>query len=304
MIRYVEHRDIDKTKWDDCINRSENGLVYALSWYLDVVCPQWTAIIVDDYHLVMPLPVRKKYGISYIFAPLYAQQLGVFGNHLTGNILEQILNTIPHQYRIVDLKLNESNTLPETYREKSLKPNHILLLDSPVEKIQQSYNRNCRRNLNKAIESGLRVEICTQAAEFTDFMRVHLLKQVDFLHESDMDLLYRITRAALDHNAAQLLAVYDNTDQLCAMGSFLIHKKRVIFSVCASTSEGKKNQAMYLLVNHQITQCATQFEVFDFSGSELPGVAYFNTTFGARNQPYTLVRINRLPQWLQLLARK
>lgn len=110
MIRYVEHRDIDKTKWDDCINRSENGLVYALSWYLDVVCPQWTAIIVDDYHLVMPLPVRKKYGISYIFAPLYAQQLGVFGNHLTGNILEQILNTIPHQYRIVDLKLNESNS--------------------------------------------------------------------------------------------------------------------------------------------------------------------------------------------------
>ena len=41
MITYLTHDQIDKTLWDHCIAQAPNGLVYAWSWYLDIVHPGW-----------------------------------------------------------------------------------------------------------------------------------------------------------------------------------------------------------------------------------------------------------------------
>ena len=34
-IQHLTHRQIDKAKWDDCIDKADNGLLYAYSFYLD-----------------------------------------------------------------------------------------------------------------------------------------------------------------------------------------------------------------------------------------------------------------------------
>ena len=39
-IQYLVHKDIDKQKWDDCITRSANGLIYGYSFYLDHMARQ------------------------------------------------------------------------------------------------------------------------------------------------------------------------------------------------------------------------------------------------------------------------
>ncbi len=66
MIAYLEHKNIDKKKWDACIEQSVNSCIYAYSWYLDAVCKNWTAIVLDDYKAVLPLAPRSKYSIHYI----------------------------------------------------------------------------------------------------------------------------------------------------------------------------------------------------------------------------------------------
>ncbi len=78
VIKYLKHKDIDKNKWDECINEAPNGLIYGMSWYLDRVCPGWDALVSDDYEAVMPLPWKQKMGLKYVYHPLFAQQLGVF----------------------------------------------------------------------------------------------------------------------------------------------------------------------------------------------------------------------------------
>ena len=78
MIRYLRHNEIDREKWDACIAASENGLVYAYSWYLDVVHPEWEALVMDDYAAVMPLTGGRKFGVEYLFQPFFVQQLGAF----------------------------------------------------------------------------------------------------------------------------------------------------------------------------------------------------------------------------------
>ena len=48
MIKYLHHSEIDKKKWDACIKESFNGMVYASSWYLDIVGFEWEALIEND----------------------------------------------------------------------------------------------------------------------------------------------------------------------------------------------------------------------------------------------------------------
>ena len=59
MIKYIKHKDVDKTKWDQCIARSSNGFIFAYAWYLEIVCENWDALIEGDYETVFPLPWKR-----------------------------------------------------------------------------------------------------------------------------------------------------------------------------------------------------------------------------------------------------
>ena len=80
-IAYIPQQQIDKTKWDNCINAAANGLLYARSYYLDTTAITWDALVLNDYEAVMPLPIRKKWIFSYLFEPPMTPVLGIFGNH-------------------------------------------------------------------------------------------------------------------------------------------------------------------------------------------------------------------------------
>jgi hypothetical protein len=78
---------------------------------------------------------------------------------------------------------------------------------------------------------------------------------------------------------------------------------RYTFLVCASTPEGKKNQAMFLLVDDALREKAGSGLVYDFAGSNLPGISYFNQGFGANESFYTAVNRNLLPWPLRMFKR-
>ena len=52
-IKKLHCTQIDHIKWDKCISESSNGIVYAYAWYLDIVCEDWEAIVVNDYQIVV-----------------------------------------------------------------------------------------------------------------------------------------------------------------------------------------------------------------------------------------------------------
>ena len=54
-IAYLSNKNIDKQKWDRCIDMASNGLIYAYSFYLDAMSKHWDALILNDYEIVMPL---------------------------------------------------------------------------------------------------------------------------------------------------------------------------------------------------------------------------------------------------------
>ena len=76
MIQYIAYNNLDYEKWDKCIIGSVNGSVYAKSWYLDIVCEQWDALVLNDYEAVMPLP--KKVGYNIYISAIYVSAAGLF----------------------------------------------------------------------------------------------------------------------------------------------------------------------------------------------------------------------------------
>ena len=77
-ILHLRNKSIDYCRWDNCITKSHNHLTYAYSWYLDIVSPNWEALVSEDYAYIMPLPVKSRYGIPYLVQPVLTQQLGIY----------------------------------------------------------------------------------------------------------------------------------------------------------------------------------------------------------------------------------
>ena len=135
MIRFLKYNEIDKKKWDRSVDESVNNLIYAYSWYLDIVSPGWCALIENDYESLMPLTGNKKYGIDYLFPPYFTQQLGVFSRTtLSKEKVENFLKAIPSHYKFIESSLNTHNTFELSNEFKIKKNINIELgLDSSYE---------------------------------------------------------------------------------------------------------------------------------------------------------------------------
>ena len=158
MIKYFKYEHIDKEKWDECISRSFNGVIYAYSWFLDVVCEEWEALVEGDYERVFPINFKKKTGINIIFQPFFTQQLGVFSRtELNPEIINSFLKAIPRKYRVIDLNLNIHNKPDLPDFEYTPQLNHELDLIGDYAGLRKNYSTNTRRNLVKAESEGLSV---------------------------------------------------------------------------------------------------------------------------------------------------
>ena len=114
QIQYLTYQQINKTKWDACINQADNGLIYACSFYLDAMAKNWDALVLGNYEAVMPLTWNKKYGIHYLYQPAFTACLGVFGKCLHAQTVAAFLQAVPAKFKYWDIYLNPGNvfTLP------------------------------------------------------------------------------------------------------------------------------------------------------------------------------------------------
>ena len=159
MIQYLKHPDIDKSKWDDCINRSVNTIIYAHSWYLDIVSPGWDALVEDEYVTLFPLTHNRKFGVSYLFQPYFTQQLGLFTrNHLTEKLVSDFLDSIPRKFRFVEINLNSLNKVDPSLYHTSPRVNLELDMIDTYENLRKNYDQNVKRNLKKAFESSITIQ--------------------------------------------------------------------------------------------------------------------------------------------------
>jgi hypothetical protein len=196
MIRFLERDEIEATRWDECIGQAFNGNLYGYSWFLDIVCDDWAALVEDDYVRVFPMAYRKKFGISYVYQPFFTQQLGLYSRSaLNSEFLGNFLNAIPEKFRRIELNLNQHNKADESRYRLLPQLNHELDLIHPYEKIAEGYSENLRRNLKKARNAGLTIAKSPKPEAIVQLFRENRGKEFRHLQEGDykrmLQMVYR-----------------------------------------------------------------------------------------------------------------
>jgi hypothetical protein len=300
MIKHLQHSEIDKVLWDSTIDSSPNGMIYAKSWYLDLVSPKWKALIEEDYKTVLPLTCRRKYGFSYLYPPFFTQQLGVFSKEkITIETLNQFLNAIPEEFRFMEINLSHQNKVSAEFKVSELLTHHLHLNQS-YEQIVKGYSENLKRNLKKANQNNLWVtsdfnnETLIELFRKTKGQDVHTLKDSDY--ETFKKLLFECER----RNLLIKLAVKVN-NELSAGVLFLKSNHEYILIFSAVDEAARETGSMSYLIDCFIQNHQNENMHLDFEGSMDKNLARFYKSFGANEVVYLQIKKNRLPFYLRWL---
>ncbi|MCD4697606.1 MAG: hypothetical protein K8S16_15375 [Bacteroidales bacterium] len=296
MIKYLQHQEIDIEKWNRCIDTSFNGMVYAKSWYLDVVAENWNALVENDYERVFPLTWKQKYGIYYLYQPLFTQQLGLFSTtRLNEEIVTDFINSIPSKFKFIEINLNTLNNLSERRYNVTEWVNHELDLINSYERIKNNFSTNLKRNLKKAYKSNLTISKNIKPDEVIRLFRDNRGKKIPGLHNEEYLKLSRLAYAGIYKGHINTYGVYTLHNELCAGVIFLKSHKKIIFLFSGLSQEGRTLNAMAFLIDHFIKDHNGHHLTLDFEGSNDIQLARFYKSFGSKKTTYPHLVINKLP---------
>ena len=291
MIQYLTHDQIDRRRWDACVSHALNGNVYAWSWYLDIVHPQWEALVEmneDNYLTIMPLTGKKKCFVSYLCQPFFVQQLGVFSTEpLPSEKVEAFLQAIPQKFALVEIRLNEGNLLPTERKGVLYHRNSLLDLQNDYDNLSSQYHENTRRNLKKSLKSDLRLVKQVPLRQVIELFRADRGASVTHWKDGEYARLERLAERAITSSNAFVYGVQiaDNKSIVCG-ALFMVSHQRVTFLFSGNSVEGKEVQAMTFLLDQVIREYCGRPYTFDFEGSDDDNLARYYLGFGAKAQKY------------------
>ncbi|MES2591068.1 MAG: hypothetical protein V4608_04200 [Bacteroidota bacterium] len=305
MIRFIEYKNIDKQKWDRCIQQSANSSIYVYSWYLDAVCANWSALVLNDYETVFPLAPRSKYTISYLYQPFFTRYFGAFSKRaLTEQSVNSLFEAIPHKYKFIEFAVNETTIFNFPEFSKKERVYQLLNLNADYEALYKAYSDNTKRNIKKAVNTGLVVRSGIEAQKIVDLFKLTKGKELKELKERDYKSLVQLMETAEKMKRAESIAVYDKDNTLCAAGFFMKNNSRLTFLKSGVTDQGKNSGAMQFLFDTIIKKNAETNTVLDFGGSSVETVARFYKSFGAKDCVYLQLKKNSLPSIVKWISKK
>lgn len=291
MFRYLRNEEIERERWDQLVALAPNSRVYAMSWYLDRVSENWDALVWGDYQYVMPINSRRKWGITYLYTPVFCQQLGIFPVP-PEEIQQKFMDSLRGRFRYIQIQVN-SNLHPQAFEgfKISTRDNYVLPLFESYSAISANYSRHTARNLAKAKKAGVTVVRGLSAREFINFKKGNADARADDKTYHSLEKIISYTQSA---GNGFIISAYTFHNELCASAFFLRSGHRVVYLSAFSTDEGKATSSMYAIVDSFIRESAGSGLLLDFEGSTIPGIARFYKGFAAHLETYYHLYHNNL----------
>lgn len=295
-LRFIPHKNIDRSAWNDTIGKAINSRVYALAEYLDIITNyQWDALVTQDYSYIMPLPFKKVPAFTLLRQPLFSQQLGIFSaGQVTDEVVAVFLGHISSHYSYLNLHLNSGNPL-EGYDtiEIKYKSNFEIELKS-YEQIAGNYTAKFLRDLR--ISDRYQTEY-VPIIECSFIIKLYFRQLAEKNVKLPSKVMHRLTKIVSDLSENDMIrcrAIYYQ-GELCGAVLLIMFNGRLYNLVSIVTEKGKKIMANYTLYDRLFKEFSGSHMIFDFEGSDLPGVKKFYAQMGGINRPYPVIFKNTLP---------
>lgn len=301
-LKILDNKEIDRIRWDNLLNSNPYAFPYSTSWYLDIVSPNWKALIVNDYEYALALPFRKKWGFNYVFPPEFTQQMGIFGKEKASDeLVNQVLEYVSNHFSYLELNLNQDNELKHSFKglKKKWRKNFELDLSYSYEELFSHFHKNTQRNIKKTLKDNLTLVRVDNPERMISTFKKHKGKEIK--KAISYSLLEDIVLEGTARRAIELYEI-NKKDEFLGAALFLKAGSRYVFLFSAINDLGRKNRAMFFLVNEIINKYALKNIILDFEGSDDTKLASFYQRFGAKEKLYLHLQINRLPfilKWLK-----
>jgi hypothetical protein len=237
--------------YDRCIDSSPNGIIYALSWYLDIVCPEWEILATEDHSAVMPLPVTRLLGRKILRQPDFAWQLGIFStDRPSPDVIQHFIRSIPSSYRRRKLCLSKFNIVPPG-DAKHLNSSEMDLI-RPAKLLRSRYGPLMQRQLEASRKESL---------SYVSNVSVHDMLMFSYrldkfhrqrLKPGDISTLRMLISNAMRFRAGQIGAAYDSHNNLCATVVFFTYNGRTSILHAAASVEGLSSGGIEFIIDRYI----------------------------------------------------
>ncbi len=300
-IKLFQRQQIDDSLWNDFIDNSPQKILYAYTWYLDIVAPRWAALIAEDdqgWLAVLPIPLCRKFGFWVVQQPLFCQTLGVFfrDNEVDKSISEQLVAQLLTEYRYISAYsgIFFGASLP-IQRSHRLHFTQILDLRQNYQTLKKKYSTDRKNNLKKAQRHNWQVIESTDIEPIIVIFKAnHAHKIEDGVSEDAYCLLKKVFEKLVEKKAVKLLyTLKDNQIEAGAM--FAIYAGRIIYIFNAATPTGRQYNARTLLIDSVLQQYAESVFIFDFESPMIDSISSFYASFGADKLYFEELKYNNLP---------
>jgi hypothetical protein len=304
MIKLLKRHQINDISWNTCVKHALFPSINAYTWYLDIVSPQWNALVMGDYKAVLPLPIKKKYSINYLLQPLFTKTLGIYSREeITANTVIDFLDQIPYELKLVDINILSLKPVECNGYEISKKTYQQLDINREYTAICEGYHANVVRNLKKASSNQLSLSYDITVEEIIEMYKNNVGRKLNFIKSKDYTNIKNILYKAEHLMCGFKVGVVNKNRELLATAFIMKTDKSLNFYIGSSNDKGKKAGAISFLFDQLfITHCKRHL-FFDFEGSSIASIATFNKKFGAKDYVYLQVKKNKLPLLLRRLKK-
>lgn len=300
MAHFIENKYLDKKKWDSLINSSPNGTPYAYSWYLDAVCDNWGIFCNKDMRAGIPVCLKKKAGVKIIYQPKFTRQFGFYGKP-DKKIITAYFNYIQNHFTeiILGLDVDLADYCNLKYKKFIYQ---YLVINKNYETLKQTFSTNALRLIKKAEKSKLIISTDISAEQFITFFIKNKASYIKDLDKKDYSTLLKIIKTAQKNNALKILSVLNN-NEIHASASFIFMPDKVLYLKGTANEQGRKTGAMYYLFDYFIKTHCNKYQLLDFNGSRIKGIADFNLKWGAVNGEYLFIEDYNSPVYFKILKK-
>lgn len=288
MIKRLKYEEIDWQKYQNCLEKSEQHIFFADKKYLDaLIGRKWEILIDNDYEAVMPIPLAKKWGFTFVVMPLQTQQLGIFSEKDTPELNESFLDFFQKNYKVFYYAFNAKNEFKTLLKTRK----NYKLFAEDYESIKKKYSIHRRRNVR--ITDVLQDKIKFSEAENLNHSESFFTENV--IGFTNFSLKKRAFENMKNFLSQNLLKVYElYFDGKLASQAYLIESEKEDFLVNFINDKKFSKYNLSSIILDQIFRKNIEKKDFNFHGSNISEIAEFYRRFGATEENYAFVESSKI----------
>jgi hypothetical protein len=301
MIRHLKREDINLQKWDECILRSKSSQIFGCSFYLDICCPNWSALILNDYEAVFPISIKEKYFIKHITQPYFVRHFGIYTDDLSLDITPWI-HALTKLARYFNFNVfNNTNDFSSEFKSDE-KKYQSLNLNHNYETLKKNYSDSHLRKIKKIspLETSF-VEISDYSIYIKEFKTTVAEKKLNY-SESHFTTLLQLINALPKHCNVISRGLMLN-GELVAGAYFVKYNNRILYLKGFRKFNTENDGGMFLLFDSIIKENSNLPLTLDFGGSNNSNVRQFFKGFGAEDSVYLHLKKNELPSMIRWIKK-